>query len=185
MSTGRAIKGGGRRARGFTLVELWIATALSVLVLTVVVSFSLYMSRSFAVLGNYLDMERNSQRAMDMLTRDIRQAWGLAACDATQIVLKADTNGNQIVYQYSPEKQTLTRIGEGATRILLTGCRSLSFSNYQRNPIPGTFGQYPVATGPSEAKLVSVTWVCARQLAGQSTNSDSVQTAKIVMRKKQ
>jgi type II secretory pathway pseudopilin PulG len=181
----RAIKAGGRRAGGFTLVELWFATAISVIVLTVVVSFSVYMSRSFAALGNYLDMERNSQRTMDMLTRDVRQAWGLAACDATRIVLKADTNGSQIIYQYSPENQTLSRLGEGTAQILLRDCRSLSFSNYQRNPIPGTFNQFPVATGPSEAKMVSVTWVCARHLTGQNTNSDSVQTAKIVMRKKQ
>jgi type II secretory pathway pseudopilin PulG len=180
-----AIKGQRRGSAGFTLVEVWISMGLVVLVFATVASFSFYMARSFAGLGNYLDMERSSQTAMDALTRDIRQSYGLASWTATEIVLKADTNGTPLTYRYSPDDQTLSRLWNGASDVVLTSVRSLSFSNYQRNPIPGTFDQYALATSPAEAKLISVTWVRARQLYRSATNSESIQTAKIVIRKKQ
>ena len=71
----------------------------------------------------------------------------------------------------------------GVSQVLLTECDFLTFSNYQRNPYYGQYDQYPVTTSPTNSKLVSLTWVCSRKITGAKMNTESVQTAKIVIRK--
>src|SRR6266404_3790796 len=63
----------------FTLVEFLIALSISGLLMVAVSSFMLYSGKSFAGISNYVDLEKNSQRALDTLTRDIRQASSLSA----------------------------------------------------------------------------------------------------------
>ena len=66
--------------------------------------------------------------------------------------------------------------------MLLTECDSLSFEIFQRNPIGGTYDQFP-ASSPATAKLINVTWTCSRKILGTAMNTENVQTAKIVIRK--
>ena len=68
--------------------------------------------------------------------------------------------------------------------MLLTGCETLNFAIFQRNSTNGTYDQYPSSNEPTNTKLVQVSWVCKRSILGASINSESVQTAKIVIRKK-
>ena len=52
----------------------------------------------------------------------------------------------------------------------------------QRNPVGGSYDVYPVAT-PGTAKVVDVSWLCSRTIFGRKENTESVQTARIVIRK--
>jgi Tfp pilus assembly protein PilW len=165
-----------------TLLEMLIAMSIGVVVLTSVGAFSLYGGRSFAAIANYLEMETDSRNALDTLTRDIRQATALTAYTSTQLTFQ-DADGQPLLFTYSPGAQTLTKTKGSQSKVLLTGCDSLSFAIFQRTPIGGTDQAYP-ASSAATAKLVQVTWLCSRKIIGVTANTESVQTAKIVMRKK-
>ena len=64
----------------------------------------------------------------------------------------------------------------------LTECDWLTFDIRQRNSIGGTYDLYPVAT-PGTTKVVNVSWSCSRTIFGRKENTESVQTARIVIRK--
>src|SRR6266849_3631916 len=76
----------------FTLVEFLVALGISALLMVVVSGFLLYSGKSFAGISNYVDLEKNSQRALDTLTRDIRQASSLSAF-ATNKLTFVDADG--------------------------------------------------------------------------------------------
>src|SRR5262245_32048280 len=60
------------RAAGFTVVELLIGLAISGLILAEVCALWFYSSRSFAAQMSYVDLDQSSQRALDVLSREIR-----------------------------------------------------------------------------------------------------------------
>ena len=71
----------------------------------------------------------------------------------------------------------------GAQRALLEGCDYLDFQIFQRTSIAGVYDQYPVTADEAAAKIVQISWVCSRSLIANLINSESVQSAKIVIRK--
>jgi Tfp pilus assembly protein PilW len=171
-----------QRSAGFSIAETWIALGLTMLLVLATVSFTMYTGRSFAGLGNYVDLEMYSQKALDQMTRDIRQTKYLSAFATNQLVFQ-DSDDTPLSFTYSPTARTLVRAKGGASTVLLRECDYMCFSNFIRNPIPQTDGQYPVSLSVSNTKLISVTWVCSRTVTGTKLNTESVQTAKIVIRK--
>jgi hypothetical protein len=171
-----------RRQAGLTLVESSVGMTLALLLMVAVVSFTMYTGRSFAGLANYVDLEASSQKALDTMTRDIRQTQAMLSIAPNQLIFN-DWDSQPLTYTYSPTARTLTKTKGNVTQVLLNECDFLSFSNYQRTPMEGKYEQYPVSTSPTNTKLVSVTWVCSRQITGTKLNTESVQTAKIVIRK--
>jgi prepilin-type N-terminal cleavage/methylation domain-containing protein len=172
----------GRRGAGLTLPEVCVTMAIASLLMLAVAGFSLYTGKSFAGLGNYVDLEIHSQQALDKMTKAIRQTQQLASISSNQMVF-TDWDGAALSYTYSPGARTLTQSKNGVTDVLLRECDYLCFSNFQRNPITNSYDQYPVATSPTNTKVVSMTWVCSRTIIGTKLNTESVQTAKIVIRK--
>ncbi|MCX6902859.1 MAG: hypothetical protein NTW03_05170 [Verrucomicrobia bacterium] len=164
------------------MIENWMALGLATVLMAAMTSFSLYMGKSFQGLFNYVDLEGRSQKALDQMTTDIRQAQCLTDYATNQLVF-LDANSNVLSYTYSPTDRTLVRSNLGVATVLLSQCDFLCFSNFQRNPIPGAYEQFPVTTDPTQTKLVSVTWLCSRTVIGTRLNTESVQTAKIVIRK--
>ena len=65
--------------------------------------------------------------------------------------------------------------------MLLRDCNALTFAIFQRNPIGGSYDQYPTATSAT-CKLVQLNWICSRSILGVQVNSESVQSAKFVLR---
>lgn len=171
----------GRRARGFTLVELMVAMAVAALLMMVVGTIALYSGRSFAALANYTDLDHASRNALDILTRDVRQTQRLSSYQTNELVF-VDSDGQPLTFRYSAADGTLRRIKGGTSQLLLTECDYLKFSIYQRNFIDGTYDQYDAATADT-CKLIEVSWICSRQIFGKKVNTESVQTAKIVIRK--
>jgi len=171
-----------RRQAGTSIIEVVVAMGIGLLITTVVVGLSLYSGRSFAGLANYIEMECDSRNALDTMTRDVRQAVYLNAFATNQLTFE-DYDGQPLVYTYSSTDKTLTKVKGTYSKVLLTGCDSLTFSMYQRTPMGGTDGAYP-ATTAAMAKLIQVQWLCSRKIFGATANTESVQTARIVIRKK-
>lgn len=61
-----------RRNRGFTLVELQVASAIVLITLSAVLALYLFSWRSFTIGNTFLDVYANSRNASGWLTRDIR-----------------------------------------------------------------------------------------------------------------
>ncbi len=175
----------GVAVAGFSILETLIATALASILFATVASFANFTSRSFVAMGNYADLERASRDALDVMTRDIREARALTAFTSHRLTLTANDNST-LIFEYLPAAATLTRRHGTTDTILLKQCDMLNFAIFQRTPMAG-LQFYPAtnsagAVHPPTAKLIDVSWRCSRKIFGQKVNTESVQTAKIVMR---
>jgi len=166
-----------------TLVELMVASAIGSIVSLGLASLVFYSGRSFASMANYVDLDHRSRIALDTMSRAIRQAKRLTSFTSTSLAFE-DSDGGTLSFVYDSSARTLTRSKNGTPDPdpLLQECDFLEFSIYQRNPVGGTYDQYPTAT-PGTCKLVQLNWVCSRKILGLKKNTESVQSAKIVIRK--
>jgi len=182
------IKPQQHRSRAFTYVELMMAIAVSGVILTALISFTVYAAKSFVGMHNYVDLEQKSQNALDILTRDIRQTQYLSnytkrivnGQTVTNSLTFVDFDTNLLTFKYVGNMLVREKLGEST--MLLTNVDYLTFLIFQRNPIGGTDSQFRT-TNAESCKLVSVSWVCSRTILGARQNTESVQTAKIVIRK--
>ena len=166
---------------GSTLVEALLAVGISGVLLAVLASITMFSGRSFVAFFNYVDLDQRNRVTMDTMTRDLRECNRVTACNATRLDIE-DSDGATISYTYSSGAGTLTRAKNGVSRTMVTGCDTLTFNLGTRNPIGGTFTVVST-TDVNEAKVVNVSWNCSRTIFGKKVNTESVQTARIVIRK--
>ena len=169
------------RCRGATIVELLIGLMLAVIAFFAVVSFTLFASRSLANMFNHTEMQYASRKALDYLSRDIRQCQSLQDFTPAKLTL-LDYDGQLLVYEYSAQDKSLARVKGGSRMVLLTGCETLDFSIYQRPATSGTFDRAK-STQPASAKVIDVSWNCVRTILGVPTATDIMRGARIVIRK--
>ncbi len=170
------------RRRAFSLMEMLVALGISSILMATLMSLTLFCSRSFVAIGNYMDLNKASLNALDGLTRDIRGAYSLKTFATNQLVF-LDVNSNQLTFAWSPVSGNLTRSLGGTSEVLLDNCDYLLFDISQRTPVTnGVMGFYTATNNAALCKMVSVSWRCSRTILGQKLNTESVQTAKIVMR---
>ncbi len=158
-----------------------VSIGIGSIVLAAVATMVSYTGRSFSSLVNYVELDRKSRNALDVMTRDIRQVSFLSSYATNRLVF-TDSDAVSLTYTYDNGARTLTKSKGGTNTVLLTECDALAFNIFQRNPVAGTYDQYPTAT-VTNTKLVQVTWTCSRQVMASKVNTESVQTAKIVIRK--
>jgi prepilin-type N-terminal cleavage/methylation domain-containing protein len=135
-----------RRAAGFTLVELMIASGIGSFLLTGVLSVVLMMGRSGLAASNYADMEAQSRRAVDEFAQDVRMASNLAWNSATSVTLTVPDNyaadGNLVTYALDSSTSGATagsfyrqpgNPGSGNPRFVLArNVTALNFVRYAR-----------------------------------------------------
>lgn len=171
-----------RRRRGaFTLVEYIVAIGVGGILLAALMQVIFFTGRSFAALMNYTELDRYSRNALDQMVYKIREADELKSYSSNRLVFSY-WKTNELVYEFSPADRALTETLNGRTKTLLKGCDVLTFSIYQRNTAAGTFNQFPATITNSAAKLVQMSWTCSRNVLGARINTESVQSAKIVLR---
>lgn len=173
---------GRRRTAGMTIAEALVSMCVVMLILLALCAFSMFSTRSFATMYNYVDLDDANRIAMDTLTRDVRQCKRVIDCTASRLILE-DPNGDTLGYIYDPMARTLSRTNNTTiARVLLKQCDRILFKIGQRNTVAGGYDVYAAAT-PATAKVVNVSWLCSRTLFGRKENTESVQTARIVIRK--
>jgi hypothetical protein len=171
------------RQRALSLVELLTSLGVGSILLVAILSLSFFSARSFAALTNYVDLDNHSRNALDHITREIRQADSLVSSSNHELEFKHGTGF--IRYHYNSTARTLTRNHNGRLTVLLRECDELQFRIYQRNPVPETWDQFDLPTNdPTLCKMVQLSWVCSRTILGARVNTESVQSAKVVIRKK-
>lgn len=175
--------------RGFALVEATIAAGITAIIVVMVCGFCVFSAHSFAGMYNYADLETVNRLGVDRITRDIRQAnrvksatTNLSTGKITAITLE-DASNQEIQYVYNSTQRVLTRKrGTEPSQVILEACDELSFTLGQRTPVGGSPDVYPAAS-PANCKVVNVSWRCSRTIRGKKENTDSMQTARIVIRK--
>ena len=170
---------------GMSIPEMLVSVAVGSLVFAALAAFSLFTLRSFAAMANYADLESKSRNALDHMTMDIRQTYGLRDNPVNELDFEDAPDHQTLKFIYDPSLQTLTRVKNGSYSQLLTNCTDLRFDLFQRNTSNATYNQYPITSNAALCKVVQVTWRCQRSLYGSKLfNTEVVQTAKIVIRKK-
>lgn len=183
----RSSPGGNTRSRraGWSLLELMIAMFCGAILLASLMVVSVFSARSFLAITNYRDLDNNSRNALDILSRDIRSMDVVTNYASNTISLLA-LDGSSVTYTWDSGTSAFTRYytpagGTTTTSMLLTNCTALVFHVYTQVPI-GSFLFPDASTNITQTKLIDVSWRCARAIFGSETNSESVQTAKIVIR---
>jgi prepilin-type N-terminal cleavage/methylation domain-containing protein len=171
---------------GMTLIEMLVASAVGLLVLTVVSVLSVYALRSFTAMGNYADLEAKSRAALDRITRDLRQATGVVSTNALgtdkRLRLTNAVEGITLEYIWDADSRELVCDSGGAVHTYLTECDEWNFTLYQRTPMPGSTNQFwPTANFPM-CKMIEMNWKCSRTILGKKWNTESAQFARIVLR---
>ena len=134
----------GKRA-AFTLVELMVASALGLVVATVIAMLAFFSTRSFVTMADYTEMNQRSQFALDKMSKEIRQTRQLTAFSTNSLTF-ANADGNPLSFTYSPTTRGLVRVSGGQTNTLLTDCDALQFRIYQHTMKSNTFDCYDSAT---------------------------------------
>jgi type II secretory pathway component PulJ len=174
-----------RASRGFTLLEGVLAMGIGSMLMIAVASMIFFSARSFAALANYVDLNTKSRVALDQMSRDIRNSDRMIHFSTNRLEF-LELDATILAYVHDPEDRTLSMIRmQGTTvtetKVLLTECDSLEFQVFARNPRQGTYDQYPAGV-PANAKLVRLQWVSSRDILGKKATTESVQTARIVIR---
>jgi hypothetical protein len=164
------------------LIDLLVGSGLASLVVMVLSLLMLFGGRSFVAMANYVILDQKSRNALDRMSKEIRQCNRLISW-STNYLMFEDSDGGNLLYYYVPSSRTLYRFKDWqqTTGPLLEGCDYLKFWTFQRNPVSGSYDQYPSATVDT-CKLVQLSWVCSRRILS-SQNTESVQSAKVVIRK--
>lgn len=183
-------------ARAFSLIELLVSTGLGSVLLTAVAALTMYGARSFAAMVNYVDLDVKSRNTLDMVTREMREMTALIAYQTNLpvkfIVLTNATEGKAMKLAYYSQTGTLVfeKTGEAA-EVKLTNCDRWDFDLSNRVPILTstniTFHDAVNGTGqldPSFVKLINMSWTCSRPIRGVKANTETMQTAQIVLRNK-
>jgi Tfp pilus assembly protein PilW len=179
-----------------TLLEVMIAVGLGATVMAVGFSLWLSGSRNFAAMNNYTDLDCKSRNALDQMSRDIRQATqvtDLQMSGSTKwFTVTNSTLNTGSTYIWRASTQTLACQKNGQPeQVYLADCDRWDFQPYQRTP--QTNGNYVFVPATNSAgvydlsicKLINMSWKCSRTILGSKLNTESVQTAQIVLRNKQ
>jgi len=179
-----------RRTSAFTLVEASIAVGLGTLILAVVASLSVYSARTFGALSNSVDLDMRSRNALDIISREVRQATAVVDrqtnAGVSYITLTNTDALSSFQISWVPESGTLFVQKSGQPRqVVLTGCDNWNVWLYNRAPnLNPTNLSFNAATNLASCKLVNMSWRCSRTILGSKINTESVQTAQIVLRNK-
>ncbi len=165
-----------------TLIELLFSAAIGSLVLLTVTSLTIYSVRAFAAVFNYVDLDQYSRKTLDRMSLEIRQADQLTSYSTNRLVFNFAGGVNNLSYTYDPVARTLMRTNGAQVETMLKECDVLTFSIFNHSNVSNSFDQFPAASG-TNCKLVRVDWVCSRLLLGSKLNTESIQSAKIVIRK--
>jgi prepilin-type N-terminal cleavage/methylation domain-containing protein len=172
-------------SRGFTIVELMIATTLSAIVFAAIFGAYVFIARNLSRLANTQQQMMQSRDVLLRLARDVNEATAITS--ATDATLVLTLNAGTVTYTYNSGTSRLTRtLGGGSAVVLVTNLTSFSFVYFSRTgstaltPSPGTISNPNVTVGRVEMRYTS-----AVGSAANGTRSNlTIVSSRLVMRSK-
>jgi len=171
-----------QRRAGLSLLEMMVAMGIGTIVIAATVQLYLQTNRAFLAQFNYVDLDSQSREALDRMSQQIRQATALTNGSSTNLLF-IDSDGAMLSFTYNPVSRRLIRTKGTSSTVLLKGCDALTFLMFQRNPVGGN-GDFVACTNASACKLVQIAWTCSRDMITSRAHTESIQTAKIMLRNK-
>jgi prepilin-type N-terminal cleavage/methylation domain-containing protein len=173
-----------RTESGLTLIEFSVCVAIAGMILAAVVAANITIARAMAATANYNDMNKTSRNSLDLLSADVRNAAYVTNYSSRGLTLvNTFSNVTTIVYAWDGSNLVTRTENGGRARQLLSSCFYFNFNYYLRVPQPGlTFLPTTNVLSTNSVKLISVSWICNRSILGTPLNTESVQTANIVIR---
>lgn len=175
-----------RKQSAWTLPELMISVVAGLLILGSVSSAYIFMLRNLDATANYEELDRQSRNAVDTMTVYIRQTGAMTNYSATSLSF---TNQDGTLLRFAWDGSNYVTYTNACTTnngpyggILLSNCTYLNFSIFQRTPSNATTMDFWPATTPALAKVILINWTCTKTNYLSLRNTESVQTAKVVMR---
>jgi hypothetical protein len=166
-----------------------VCVVLGMLLMCCILALLMYTANCFFMMGNYVALDGQSRNAADVMGREIRDSSALLAFGTNSPAYLQFTNatsGSTVTFTYYTSNGTLVFAKTGqAAQTLLTNCNYWTFSLFNRAPsISSTNITFYAATNSTVCKLVDLSWECSRQVRGSKINTESVQTAQIMLRNK-
>jgi Tfp pilus assembly protein PilW len=181
---------------GFTLIEMMISIFVGAMVIGSIVALSIISAQNFAATANYVDMDEHSGNAMDLASREIRNATALIGFSTNYpqtLILTNAYKGTTTTLLYTNYCVVLKKTGL-RDNTLLTGCTNFSFQLFNRdatiiNYITNSVISFNAATNPTTGatdpnycKVINLNWKCSRSILGSKSNTEVAQSAQVVLR---
>ena len=167
--------------RAFAIPEALIASAVGAIVILTTVTMITHLAQASKAVHAYSQFEQQGRKALDLFTRDVRQANSVSSFASNALVL-ASPEG-LISYTFVPEAGVITRQDTDTFSVPVRNCLACEFKIFQRNPPLATYGEFIATIDLAQAKLIEVTWQCGTTNANGTINSSTTQSAKVVIRK--
>ena len=187
VSTRRSGAPGVRERRGFTYIELMVASAIGVVLIALLLTLTLYGEQSFGLMTNYSDLDSKTRNTVTLLSREIReatrviQAQSNAGGKSLTLTNAADAVTFKLVWDATQRTLTMERSAGNAT-VLLTGCDQWDYLLYDGAPrILGGKVSFTPSASPATCKLIEMSWSCSRTMAGKAGGS-SVESVRFGLR---
>lgn len=155
------------KERGFTLVELLIAMAISGIVLGALVSTFIIQSKSYDLQEQICEMTQTARAAMDMITREVKIAgydptptgFDGIPYNASQLQILADLNGDgdtadsneDIIYTYDAANLQIDRNTGGGAQPFAENIQTFTFAYLDEN------GNATIINGDIEQVRITIT----------------------------
>ncbi len=167
------------RRRGFTLVEVMIATSLLAILTAAVLSSFIFILRAERSLANYAEMNTQARRFLEQLGRDARSATDVTNTTTTAITMSVPSNltgsVQDVTYSYDSSAGTVSRQVAGVTTVLVKNVSTLTL-NFLNSSNAATASLV-------ELKQVQVSMHILRTVQ-QATTSEYVISAQYTLRSK-
>lgn len=183
--------------RAFTLVELMVSVTVSSIILTSIFSTFIVFAKSAVSVGDYAEMSRESRKALEVFSRDIRAAESLEVSNAQStdnivytesgidLAYPAYYGTRQVRYRYRSEAAELVRVetynGTTSRDVLLSGVRQLKLEFYQTPGSDFAAVSGPVASVDLWTKSVQLDAELLRKVV-TTENTDYIISARFMMR---
>lgn len=117
------------RLKGFTLVELLVASGVTIIVLAVVGLVYVSSNRGFKFGRAALESEADLRLAMDWITRDIREAEEINISGGTvTLQMPSSVCSGPVVYVWNEDKSQLTRAQGSSAKLIVNSLTKFDVS---------------------------------------------------------
>ena len=167
------------RARGSTLIELMLGSTIAVMVLTGILSGSLYTARSFALISSKTELDQKSRITLDKLANTIHQAKAVSEYSSTNVTLM-DANGAKLQIWFDPQLQRIVRTQEGKAETVMRSCNRFAMTFFTGRLVAGS-SELERATNAASIRVIELNYTTSTAPIGTKEYSVA-KTARVALR---
>jgi len=173
--------------RGFTLVEVMLATGLSAIILTGVLSSFLFLGRSGANMQAYNDMEAQSRIGLEKFAEDVRQASAITWNSSNSVTMIV--NAANITYTFDSGTGILSKQDPSGTTNLITGASyspgmTSCFAAYDITGNTLSLTSANLANANLSTKQLQLSLKLSRTGSTRATTTNNVLSSRYILRNK-